>query len=195
MSKEKRQARKDARMQRKIERQIEKDNNSKLGFLREFKTFITRGNVIDMAVGVVIGGAFTKIVNSVVNDIISPCISMVTGKVSLVDRVVTLVPAVVDAEGVVTKAAVAIRYGQLFQYIIDFLLTAFCIFLVMRIIIGARKKQDDFKAAVEAEKAAIAAKNAPPAPPAAPPEPSDEVKLLTEISEKLGKLCEDKESK
>ena len=164
-------------------------------FFAEFKKFITRGNVIDMAVGVVIGGAFTKIVNSVVNDIISPCISMVTGKVSLVDRVITLVPEVVDAEGVVTKAAVAIRYGQLFQYIIDFLLTAFCIFLVMRIIIGARKKQDDFKAAVEAEKAAIAARNAPPAPPAAPPEPSDEVKLLTEISEKLGKLCQDKESK
>ncbi len=110
-------------------------------FFSEFKAFIAKGNVIDMAVGVVIGGAFSKIVTSLVNDIIMPALSIITGNVSIADLKYVITPAVIDeATQKVTTAEVAIKYGNFIQLIIDFLLVAFCIFCVLRTMMGVNKK-------------------------------------------------------
>ena len=95
-------------------------------FWSEFKTFIARGNVMDMAVGVVIGGAFTAIVNSLVGDIINPLIGKLFGGVDLSEAKVVLTEATEEA------AEVAIRYGTLIQTIINFLIVALCVFAVVR---------------------------------------------------------------
>ena len=105
-------------------------------FFSDFKAFIAKGNVIDMAVGVVIGGAFGKIVTSLVNDIIMPAISLVTGKVSIADLKYVITPASVDLTTLKEIPEVAIRYGNFIQLIIDFLLVAFCIFCVLRAMMG-----------------------------------------------------------
>lgn len=128
-------------------------------FITEFKEFAVKGNVVDMAVGVIIGGAFGKIVTSLVNDVIMPVIGKITGNVSFTDLKLELTPA---AEGV---DAVYLNYGQFIQNVVDFLIIAFCIFLMVKGIMKLKKKKEEA--------------------PAAPPAPSKEEVLLTEIRDLL----------
>jgi large conductance mechanosensitive channel len=102
--------------------------------IREFKAFAMRGNVIDLAVGVIIGGAFGKIVTSLVNDILMPIISILTGGVNFVDLRLVLA----QAQG--TTAEVAIKYGQFMQNTIDFMIIAFTIFIVIKFMNATKKK-------------------------------------------------------
>lgn len=132
-------------------------------FFKEFKDFAMRGNVVDMAVGIIIGGAFGKIVSSLVADIIMPGVGLLIGGVNFSELVITLKPA---ADGV---AAVTLNYGVFLQTILDFLIIAFCIFLMIRVINRMTHKPKEEEA------------------PAAPPEPSDEIKLLTQIRDLLEK--------
>ena len=138
-------------------------------FFNEFKTFAMRGNVIDLAVGVVIGGAFGKITTSIVNDIIMPLISMLTGGISFEEWKWVLKEAVVNAEGVIDPATeVAVKYGNTIAIIIDFIIIAFAVFCMVKAINSLHKKPEE------------------PAPEPAPePEPSAEEKLLTEIRDLL----------
>ncbi len=134
-------------------------------FLEEFKAFAMRGNVIDMAVGVVIGGAFGKITTSLVNDIIMPLISMLTAGISFDQWKWVLKEAVLDAEGVEVAAEVAVNFGSLIAVILDFIIVAFAIFCMVKALNKMHKKEEEA--------------------PAAPPEPSAEEKLLTEIRDLL----------
>ncbi len=147
-------------------------------FLDEFKKFIARGNVIDMAVGVVVGSAFTAIVNQLVQGIINPCIGKLFGDINLADYKVVLTAATEETP------EVAILYGSFIQAIINFLLVAFSVFVMVRAINRVKdamnKKQKEEEEA--AAKAAEAAKE-----PEAPPEPSDEILLLREIRDSLKK--------
>lgn len=129
--------------------------------LKEFKEFAMKGNVVDMAVGIIIGGAFGKIVSSAVNDIIMPPIGMMVGGVDFKDLKMTLKEAVGDVP------AVTLNYGMFIQTVFDFIIIAFAIFLIIKAMNSAKKKEE--------------------AAPAAPPEPSAEVKLLTEIRDSLKK--------
>ena len=138
------------------------------GFIAEFKKFIARGNVMDMAVGVIIGGAFGKISTSLVNDVIMPGVSMLTGGVDFSAWKIVLKEAVVDAGGAEVAAEVAIKYGSFLATILDFLIIAFAVFCLIKFINGLHRKKEE----------------APAAPPA-PPEPSAEEKLLTEIRDLL----------
>ena len=138
------------------------------GFFAEFKKFIARGNVMDMAVGVIIGGAFGKISTSLVNDVIMPAVSMLTGGVDFSAWKIVLKEAVVDASGAEVAAEVAIKYGSFLATILDFLIIAFAVFCLIKFLNGLHKKKEE----------------APAAPPA-PPEPSAEEKLLTEIRDLL----------
>ncbi len=136
------------------------------GFLAEFKTFIARGNVMDMAVGVIIGGAFGKISTSLVNDIIMPAVSMLTGGVDFSNWKIVLKAAVAGADGAIDPATeVAIRYGAFLAAILDFLIIAFAIFCLIKAINAMHRKKEE----------------APPPPP----EPSNEEKLLAEIRDLL----------
>ena len=137
-------------------------------FFEEFKTFAMRGNVIDMAVGVVIGGAFGKITTSIVNDIIMPLVSMITGGVDFSAWKVVLKEAVLAADGTVATPEVAVNFGNTIAVIVDFIIVAFAIFCMIKAMNKMHKKQEE----------------APAAPPA-PPEPSAEEKLLTEIRDLL----------
>ncbi len=114
-------------------------------FFSDFKAFALKGNIIDMAVGVVVGGAFSKIVTSLVSDIISPLISLATGKVMLTDLKWVFREAVLDEAGAVVTPESALMYGNFIQTIIDFLIIAFSIFLVLRIIMNAQKKLEELK--------------------------------------------------
>ena len=138
-------------------------------FFNEFKTFAMRGNVIDLAVGVVIGGAFGKITTSIVNDIIMPFISMLTGGINFSEWKWVLKEAVANAEGVVDPATeVAIKYGNTIAIILDFIIIAFAVFCMVKAINGLHRKKEE------------------PAPEPAPePEPSAEEKLLGEIRDLL----------
>ena len=138
------------------------------GFFAEFKKFIARGNVMDMAVGVIIGGAFGKISTSLVNDVIMPGVSMLTGGVDFSAWKIVLKEAVVDASGAEVAAEVAIKYGSFLATILDFLIIAFAVFCLIRFLNSLHRKKEE----------------APAAPPA-PPEPSAEEKLLTEIRDLL----------
>lgn len=109
------------------------ENKEKKGFVEEFKTFISRGSVIDMAVGIIVGGMFTNIVQSFVNDILNPLLGFIIGDMDFSDLRIVLKPAT-D-----TVAEVAIRYGMLIQNIIQFLLTAFVLFLIVK---GMNKLKD-----------------------------------------------------
>ena len=111
-------------------------------FFSDFKAFALKGNIIDMAVGVVIGGAFGKIVSSLVADIISPLISLATGKVTLTDLKWVINPAVTDAAGNITQAETALTYGNFLQSIIDFLIIAFSIFVVIRLKMKPHEKME-----------------------------------------------------
>ena len=125
----------------------------------EFKAFVMRGNVVDMAVGVIIGGAFGKIVTSLVNDIFMPII----GNVNFTSLEIKLGEPVEGAE------QAAIRYGMFIQEIVNFLIIAFCIFMVIKLINKAKKKKDE--------------------EPAPAPEPTKEEVLLTEIRDALNKMA------
>ncbi len=153
----------------------------KNGFFADFKTFITRGNILDMAVGVIIGGAFGKIVSSLVADIIMPVIGKLFNTSSLADLKYILTEAVTEtaADGTVTEISpeVAIKYGQFIQYIVDFLIVAFCMFIVIRLFMKMREKMEAKKRAEEEAAAAEAAANA------APPEPTVEEKTLATLEE------------
>jgi large conductance mechanosensitive channel len=144
---------------------------AKNNFLQDFKAFAMKGNVVDMAVGVIIGGAFGKIVTSVVNDLFMPVIGMLVGGVNFTDLKLTLkdaVPEQLNEAGEVIQAAVpavTLNYGNFLQQTFDFLIIAFSIFLFISLI----KKVTEKKKVEEA-----------PAPAPAP-EPSAEEKLLTEI--------------
>ena len=147
-------------------------------FLEEFKKFIARGNVIDMAVGVVVGSAFTAIVNQLVQSIINPCIGKLFGDINLADYKIVLTAATEETP------EVAILYGSFIQAIINFLLVAFSVFVMVRAInrvkdTMTRKQREEEEAA---KKAAEAAKE-----PEAPPEPSEEILLLREIRDSLKK--------
>ena len=148
---------------------------AKNSFLQDFKAFAMKGNVVDMAVGVIIGGAFGKIVTSVVNDIFMPVIGMLVGGVNFTDLKITLKEGVAEqlneAGEVVQVAvpAVTLNYGNFLQQTFDFLIIAFSIFLFISLIKKVKKKK-------KAEEA--------PAPAPAP-EPSAEEKLLTEIRDLL----------
>lgn len=132
----------------------------KSSFWSDFKKFISKGNVVDMAVGVVIGGAFGKIVTGLVNYIINPVVSLITGSGKDLDSLKTvLVPEKIVNE-VVEQKEIAILWGTWIQTIIDFLIVAFCIFLVLRLITKARATLERKKLAAEEEKAAEAAAKA-----------------------------------
>lgn len=135
-----------------------------MSFIKEFKEFAVRGNVIDMAVGVVIGGAFGKIVSSLVGDVIMPIVGVLTSGVDFKALKFTI------KEAHENIPAVTINYGMFIQTIIDFTIIAFCIFLAIKAInrLKQDKSQEEVSAAQEATK-----------------EPSDETKLLSEIRDLL----------
>lgn len=141
---------------------------AKKGFVQEFKTFISRGNVVDMAVGVIIGSAFTKIVNSLVNDVIMPMLGVITGGVNFADLKYVITP------GTEEVAEVAVKYGQFIQNIIDFLLIAIVVFVMVKMI----NKMRDAAKKKEEEK---------PAEPVAPPPTPEDILLLREIRDSLKK--------
>ena len=103
-----------------------------MGLIAEFKEFVARGNVVDLAVGVVIGAAFGKIVTALVDGIVMPIVSMATGGVSVADWKHVITPAQLDAAGKEVAAEVAIKYGLFFQSVIDFLLVALAIFVMLK---------------------------------------------------------------
>ena len=137
-----------------------------MGLIKEFKEFAMRGNVLDMAVGIVIGGAFGKIVSSFVEDILMPPIGVLLGGVNFTDLKIVFKQAVMDGENVVTPE-VALRYGNFIQVIIDFLIIAFAIFMLLKAVNKFNKKKEDA--------------------PAAPEAPPADVQLLTEIRDLLQK--------
>ncbi|CKG98688.1 Large-conductance mechanosensitive channel [Fusobacterium polymorphum] len=130
----------------------------------EFKAFVMRGNVVDMAVGVIIGGAFGKIVTSLVNDIFMPIIGMILGNVNFSSLEIKLGEPVEGAE------QAAIRYGMFIQEIVNFLIIALCIFMVIKVINKMQKKKEEA--------------------PAPAPEPTKEEVLLTEIRDALNKMAD-----
>jgi len=139
-----------------------------MGFIKEFKEFAMKGNVMDMAVGVIIGGAFGKIVSSLVDDVLMPIVSVITGGVDFTNLFVSL-----DGKEYATVAAAkeagaaTLAYGQFIQNIIDFLIVAFCIFLMVKAMNKLTAKKEEA--------------------PAPAPEPSAEEKLLGEIRDLLKK--------
>ena len=132
-----------------------------MSMIQEFKTFAMRGNVVDMAVGIIIGGAFGKIVSSFVADVIMPPIGLLIGGVDFSNLAITLKQAVGDAP------AVTLSYGKFIQSIVDFVIIAFAIFMVIKAMNTLQKKQEDA--------------------PAPPPAPTPEENLLTEIRDILKK--------
>lgn len=135
-------------------------------FINEFKQFAVKGNAVDMAVGVITGGAFGKIVSSIVEDIIMPPIGWIIGGVNFSDLKVTL-PAM-DVAGLEKLEPATINYGNFLQTTLDFIIIAFCVFLMVKGINRLAKKKAE-----------------EPAAPPAPPAPSAEEKLLTEIRDLL----------
>jgi len=113
---------------------------------KDFKSFITKGNILDLAIGVIIGGAFGKIVTSLVNDIIMPVIGMLTAGVDISTLKYVINEAVVT-DGVEVVAESAIKYGLFFQNIINFLIIAFCIFYFVRSLSKFKKKEEEKPAA------------------------------------------------
>ncbi len=141
-----------------------------MGLVKEFKTFAMRGNVMDMAVGIIIGGAFGKIVSSFVTDVIMPPIGILIGGSDFSDLKFVMKEAVMGEGGKVITPAASLNYGMFINTVIDFIIIAFAIFMMIKGMNRLQKK--------EAEKAAE---------PVAPPEPSNEEKLLTEIRDLLKK--------
>ncbi|MFO7657874.1 MAG: large-conductance mechanosensitive channel protein MscL [Bacteroidales bacterium] len=141
-----------------------------MGFIKEFKQFALRGNVVDMAVGIIIGGAFGKIVSSLVNDVIMPPIGMLLGGVNFTDFKITIkkaIPAGMDALGNIIPEveAVTLNYGNFIQWLIDFLIIAFVIFLMIKAMNKMKRKEE--------------------VQPTVPVVPTKEETLLTEIRDLL----------
>ena len=145
-------------------------------FFEDFKAFAVKGNIVDMAVGVVVGGAFGKIVTSFVNDIITPLLGILLGKMSFTDLKWVITPAVLDETGNVVTAELALTYGNFIQQVIDFLIISLSIFVVLRLMMT-------LKTALEKKEEAVVEEPAPAAPPA----PSDELVTLREIRDLLKK--------
>lgn len=141
--------------------------------VKEFKEFIMRGNVLDMAIGVIIAGAFGKITTSLVNDVFMPLISWIFGARDMTALNVIVRPAEVDAAGEVVKEAITLGFGTFVATIIDFILVALVVFVIVKGFNAARAKAEA-KKKVEEEVA-----------PEAPAEPSAEEQLLTEIRDLL----------
>ncbi|MBT0812596.1 large-conductance mechanosensitive channel protein MscL [Litoribacter ruber] len=133
-------------------------------FIKEFKEFALRGNVVDLAIAVIIGGAFGRIVTSMVNDIIMPPIGLALGGVDFKDLMVVLREAYIDPAGE-SISAVTLNYGNFIQQVVDFLIIAFIIFMIIRSMARLQKKEE--------------------AKPTPPPAPSREEKLLEEIRDLL----------
>ena len=112
-----------------------------MGIVKEFQEFAVKGNMVDMAVGIIVGGAFGKIVNSLVNDVIMPPIGMLLGQVDFKDLAITLKEAGVDAAGA-PVAAVKLNYGTFAQNVVDFLIVAFAVFMMVKAINALRRKQE-----------------------------------------------------
>lgn len=138
-----------------------------MGFIKEFKEFATKGNVVELAVGIIIGSAFGKIVSSLVADIIMPPIGLIAGGTKFTDIKLWLKDAVVDGTGKVIKEAVTLNVGNFIQAVFDFLIIAGSIFLIVRIMNRLKRKKAE--------------------EPPAPKGPSEEVQLLTEIRDLLKK--------
>ena len=138
-----------------------------MSIMQEFKEFAMRGNVLDMAVGVIIGGAFGKIVSSFVDDVLMPPLGMLLGRVNFSDLKLVLSPATMGTDGEILKPESAIMYGQFIQTVVDFLIIAWAIFLMVKAVNSFKRK--------EAEK---------PAEPAPTPE---DIQLLREIRDELKK--------
>lgn len=134
--------------------------------LQEFKTFAMRGNVVDMAVGIIIGGAFGKIVSSVVGDLIMPAVGLLVGGVNFADLKIVMKDAVLEGDKVITPE-VSLNYGNFIQVVFDFLIIAFAVFLLIKGINALSRKKEA------------------PAAPATPPAPPADVQLLTEIRDLL----------
>lgn len=140
-------------------------------FLTEFKEFAMKGNVVDMAVGVIIGGAFGKIVSSLVNDVVMPLVGLATGGLDFKEHKLILKDAVMNGEEIVTPE-VAMTWGVFVQNIVDFLIVALCIFVAIRFMNRFKKKVEET--------------------PAAPPAPTKEEVLLTEIRDLLKQQADKK---
>lgn len=151
--------------------------NKAKGFFAEFKEFISRGNVLDMAVGVIIATAFGKITTSLVNDVFMPLIGWLIGEIDLSTLNITLSPEKLAEDGTVAKEAVVIGIGTFVAAVIDFVLVALVVFLMIKAFNAAKDKAESLKK--KEEEAAAAEEPAP--------EPSEEVKLLTEIRDLLKK--------
>ena len=134
--------------------------------LQEFKQFAMKGNVVDMAVGIIIGAAFGKIISSFVNDVIMPPLGVLIGGVDFTNLKITLKDAGIDQAGKAINA-VTLNYGTFIQTALDFLIVAFAIFMMIKAMNKLKKKEEEV--------------------PAAPPEPTKEEKLLTEIRDLLKK--------
>lgn len=134
--------------------------------LQEFKTFAMRGNVVDMAVGIIIGGAFGKIVSSVVGDLIMPAVGLLVGGVNFTDLKIVMKDAVLEGDKVITPE-VSLNYGNFIQVVFDFLIVAFAVFLLIKGINALNRKKEA------------------PVAPATPPAPPADVQLLTEIRDLL----------
>lgn len=112
-----------------------------MSILKEFQEFAVKGNMVDMAVGIIIGGAFGKIVNSLVADVIMPPVGMLLGKVDFKDLAVTLKAATVDAAGVEVPA-VTLNYGLFGQNVVDFLIVALAVFVMVKVVNRLRRQQE-----------------------------------------------------
>ena len=148
-------------------------------FFEDFKAFAMKGNVVDMAVGVVVGGAFGKIVTSFVNDIITPLLGILLGKMSFTDLRGIIKPEITEeVDGVITviEKELSLTYGNFIQQVIDFLIISLSIFVVLRLMMT-------LKSAFEKKEEAKAEEPAPAAPPA----PSEELVTLREIRDLLKK--------
>ncbi len=137
--------------------------------LDEFKQFAMRGNVVDMAVGIIIGGAFGKIVSSFVSDVIMPPLGILIGGVNFTDLKITIKSQIVDAAGAVTNPAVTINYGNFIQVVFDFIIIAFAIFAMVKIMNNLNRKNVEEQV------------------PATPPPPPADIQLLSEIRDILKK--------
>lgn len=151
--------------------------NKAKGFFAEFKEFISRGNVLDMAVGVIIATAFGKITTSLVNDVFMPLIGWLIGEIDLSTLNITLSPEKLAEDGTVAKEAVVIGIGTFVSAVIDFVLVALVVFIMIKAFNAAKDKAESLKK--KEEEAAAAEEPAP--------EPSEEVKLLSEIRDLLKK--------
>ncbi len=163
------------------------DKNKK-GFFAEFRDFIAKGNVLDMAIGVVIGAAFKAIVTSLVDNIINPLIGLAINTSSLADAKAILKPAVIEkVDGVetVVKEAVTLNYGLFAKSIIDFLIVAFCLFCTLKVVMSIKSKAESLKKKEEEEK-----KEEPK-----PAEPTPDEVTASTLKEILAVLKENKNSK